>query len=209
MREYDLEKFIKNKHTKKLNEIVKKSGVKLEGNCLYRHHSNFKVRDHPDVDNLRFNLHSLAQRSNNIMEIGFNAGHSTLLSFLANPKLSFLSFDIATHKYTVPCAEYLQKHFDLTFIKGNSRKTVPAYTVKKKFDLIHIDGGHSQSIASNDVINCKKFAKKKSLLLIDDANQKGVRIVIEQYIKDHIIEEIPLTDLGLKETKFHKIFKYL
>ena len=70
------------------------------------------------------------------MEIGFNAGHSTLLSFLANPKLSFLSFDIATHKYTVPCAEYLQKHFDLTFIKGNSRKTaIPAYTVKKSLIL--------------------------------------------------------------------------
>ena len=210
MKVYSLDSFVNNKHTRAIKSIVFHTGVKLEGNCLYRHNSDFKIRDHKEVDNLRYNIHALAKRSKRILEVGFNAGHSALLSFLANPTVYFLAFDIASHAYTVPCAKYLSNYYNLELVTGNSKKTIPEYKApRSKFDLIHVDGGHSQTMASNDIMNCKKFAKKNTLLLVDDANQKGVKTVIEQYIKDGILEEVPLKQLKLKETKYHKLFRYL
>ena len=65
-----------------LENICKKTGELVEGNC-FTEHLNIDNK----IDSLLYkqcNHFSLGKMSNKIMEIGFNAGHSSLLYLLAN-----------------------------------------------------------------------------------------------------------------------------
>jgi hypothetical protein len=53
---------------KELDEIIKKSR-KMEGNCLYKHHSEF---DYFNKGNLRYYIFTLHKNINSILEVGFN-----------------------------------------------------------------------------------------------------------------------------------------
>jgi predicted O-methyltransferase YrrM len=108
----------------------------------------------------------------NILEIGFNAGHSADL-FLSNSLSNVTSFDINDHN-SVKCGkEYIDKKFPSrhTLIIGDSTKTIPEYIINnnsKTFDLIFIDGGHTYEIAMADLLNCKKLAHKDTIVIMDD-----------------------------------------
>lgn len=108
----------------------------------------------------------------NVMEIGFNGGHSAEIFLSSNKNINMVSFDIGEHDYVK-----LGKHFiDKTYpgrhqlIIGDSLKTVPEYykTVNKKFDLIFIDGGHDYHTAKYDLINCKNLSHDKTIVIMDD-----------------------------------------
>ena len=109
----------------------------------------------------------------NVMEIGFNAGHSAEIFLNTNRTLSLTSFDLGQHKY-VPVAKgyidamYPNRH---TLILGNSTETVPKYihaNPDKTFDLIFIDGGHDYKVSNADLVNCKKLANKDTVVIMDD-----------------------------------------
>ncbi len=110
---------------------------------------------------------------NNVMEIGFNAGHSAELFLENNPSMTLTSFDLGAHPY-VSTAKYFidtvypNRH---TLILGDSRVTVPDYSKKNpqtRFDIIFIDGGHQYDIAKKDILNCIKLAHHDTLVLLDD-----------------------------------------
>ena len=93
-----------------------------------------------------------------------------------------------------PAVKYLVNkfpHIHINFIKGNSTKTIPNTTVEQTYDLIHIDGGHSFDVAYADIKNCKKFAHKSTLLIIDDCsyNRKNSCLsgAVNKAIKNKII----------------------
>ena len=119
-----------------------------------------------------------------------------------------LSFDICDHKYTQLCADYLTSHYDFSFIVGNSLNTIPSYPKPDKYDLIHIDGGHNEFIACCDLINCKQFSHKNSILVIDDAQHPHMQYLIKVFIKSNIIYEVDYNKMGLKPTLYHRIFRY-
>lgn len=108
----------------------------------------------------------------NVMEIGFNAGHSAELFLSANKNINLVSFDIGSHDYVKFGKELIDTNFPNrhTLIIGNSLNTVPEYAKKtnKKFDLIFIDGGHSYEVAKNDLLNCKQLAHENTILILDD-----------------------------------------
>jgi len=116
-----------------------------------------------------------------VMEIGFNGGHSSELFLSSNQNIEVVSFDIGEHSYVKLGKEFIDKTYPNRhqLIIGNSLETVPYYSnnVNKKFDVIFIDGGHIYDVAKGDIINCKKLAHDKTIVIMDDTiiNQNWLR----------------------------------
>lgn len=106
----------------------------------------------------------------NILEIGFNAGHSADTFLTYNSNCNLVSFDIGEHSYVKIAKEYIDRTYPArhTLILGDSTKTIPKYETDIKFDLIFIDGGHSYEVARADLMNCKRFSHKDTIVIIDD-----------------------------------------
>ena len=119
-------------------------------------------------------LKSLINKPNlNIMEIGFNAGHSAEIFLKNNKDLTLTSFDLGQHPYVIAAKEYIDTTYPNrhTLIIGDSRKTIPSYLQShklQKFDIIFIDGGHDYDIAKSDIENCFHLAHKDTIVILDD-----------------------------------------
>ena len=204
----DSKSFLENQIILGLNKTIIDSGVKPEGSCLYWHQS-FNFRNDINSENNRQNLYTLTKSAKNILEIGFNGGHSSALFLHANPKIKILSFDIAYHKYTVPCVEYLKKlNYNIEFVKGSSDITVPKYEVKTKYDIICIDGGHGYDIAEKDLINCKKFAHENTFVVFDDTHCLHLQNLLSYYLNEKLIEEVDYQNY-LRKSETQRVFKYI
>ena len=178
-------------HFDKLYTICKEIGEEVEGNCF---------TEHLNIDNTineliykQLNHFILGMNATNIMEIGFNAGHSSLLYLLANPNSKLTIFDICEHKYTIPCFKYLQSVFPdrLQIFPGDSTKTVPEFYTNNsntKFDLIHIDGAHFGDIPNKDFYNSLKLAS--DIIIWDDTQIKTLNDLLNGYIKKGLVSEI-------------------
>ena len=190
-----------------LENICRNIGESVEGNCFTKHlNINEKI---PVLLFKQCNHFSLGKISNKIMEIGFNAGHSSLLYLLSNPNSKIVIFDICEHKYTIPCFEYLQSMFPnrLEMYQGDSTITVPAYNnnnkLNKKFDLIHIDGCHDTNIANIDFHNCLNLAN--DIIIWDDTQMEPLNNLLNNFIKNGIVYEVPLYKTYVYEHRICRI----
>lgn len=106
----------------------------------------------------------------NVLEIGFNAGHSAEIFLKNNKQIHLTSFDLGYHDYTLPGKRYIDEIYPNrhTLILGDSLIQVPKYSENKKFDIIFIDGGHAYNVAYGDIINCKKLAHDNTIIIMDD-----------------------------------------
>ena len=192
----------------RLNEIVKESGERIEGNCFYQHHSDFKLRK--DTENLRQDLIDLGSKAGSILEIGTNAGHSL---FLMNTKKSengiIVGVDKCFHKYTQPCMDYFStiSKCPFEFYAGKSENIYPALINKfpEHFNLIHIDGGHSTRVLENDITKCFHLSHTNTLVLIDDTTHSNIKKVCDKYISTGFLIE---QEEVLLDNKKHRLFKY-
>ena len=109
----------------------------------------------------------------NVMEIGFNAGHSSEVFLGNNRDLTLTSFDLGAHNYVRVAKEYIDTTYPNrhTLIIGDSKMSVPNFYKNykdKKFDFIFIDGGHDYETARRDLENCYHLAHKDTIVAIDD-----------------------------------------
>jgi predicted O-methyltransferase YrrM len=141
----------------------------------------------------------------NVMEIGFNAGHSAEVFLNNNKNLNLISFDLGEHNYVKTAKEYIDINYPNRhkLILGDSRITVPKYfndNKEVKFDIIFIDGGHSYEIAKADVENCINLANKDSIIIVDDIYtpdwrfNDAVRKVWDEYLSQNKLIELNRKD---------------
>lgn len=125
-----------------------------------------------------------------VCEVGFNAGFSTLLLLLANPNITVQCLDLGEHSYTLPAFQQLQKDFGerIQLLLGDSQTTMK--TLSEGYDFVHVDGGHTESIALSDCREALRILNSKGLLLLDDTNLTAVQKGMQPFLSQ--VEEVPL-----------------
>lgn len=134
----------------------------------------------------RKNIAEACRGASEMMEIGFNTGFSATLLLTSNPRAHLTIFDLGCHPYVVPCYRWVQAHFPdrTTLILGDSTKTVPEFIEKnpqRKFDFIHVDGGHGERVATSDIRQSLRLLAKKSTMVVDDTQYQPVRKAMAKF----------------------------
>jgi predicted O-methyltransferase YrrM len=187
-----------------LIHIIKNTNEKLEGNIFMFHETNtytdLFINKAKNISNLVLN-----KNIKNVMEIGFNSGFSTLLMLISNPELKITCFDLGEHKYTLPCYEELKEIFGdrIELIIGDSMKTLPL--INNHYDLIHIDGGHSNEVAESDIIQSHRLSKDRTILIMDDYDFSNLHELWDVYIKKFNLHNL---QISLYDSPHHDI-KYV
>ena len=120
-----------------------------------------------------------------VCETGYNLGHSAALAFIANPNMTVISFDMATHLSTVHSVALLQEKFPgkLVVVLGDSQKSVPDYFSNNKdavCDVVLVDGGHEGNIPISDLINFRKASKGTDGRIDVEKRLEDFRVKIEE-----------------------------
>ena len=176
-------------HLKNIENIVKSVSEYIEGNCFTANNTFIYA---PDQFPKQLNIYEFGLKCNNILEIGFNAGHSALLMLLANPKLIIDVFDINHHKYTELCFNYLNDKFNGRLIShwGSSVETLSKIT-ESKWDGFHIDGCHLEEVATIDINNVIRLSNPNNLIMIDDTQMIWLKELMFKMIGENKFEQKP------------------
>jgi len=198
--EYDAKANQMRKYVEDIHSIILSCVVPLEGNCFY-HHNTLSL--YPELYSKQVNLVWCGKHAKtHICEIGFNAGHSTMLMLLgrdATP-LDFTIFDIGHHAYTRPCLEYIKKefgHVKFEYIEGDSTQTMKSWISAHPdsvgiYDVVHVDGGHSEHCIRNDMINADKLVRAGGIIIVDDTNSETINKYVNLYIQIGNYQEVQL-----------------
>jgi predicted O-methyltransferase YrrM len=206
-KEYDLLKIKKDSMVADLHAIIVNSNSVLEGNSFYEHRT---LKLHDDLYTKQVNLFTAGKKADKkICEIGFNAGHSSMLMLLARDQSPFnlTVFDIGEHAYTRPCLEYIKlrfPHIDIEYIEGDSTVMVPNWLSKHPeaagtYDVVHVDGGHIEHCIFHDMTNADILVKLNGIIIIDDTYLKTINSYVEKYLSTG-----KYTEVDILPTKFYQ-----
>jgi hypothetical protein len=180
-----------------IKQIIIDTKSYLEGNSFYYHNSLHRFAE---LYTKQLNLFWCGKQANTkICEIGFNAGHSTMLMLLGRQgPLDFTVFDIGMHEYTKPCLKYLESKFNqvrFEYIEGDSALTMPKWIKDNEaavgtYDVVHVDGGHSEYCIFNDMKNADMLVKKGGIVIVDDTNIDYINGYVDFYILNGSYREL-------------------
>jgi predicted O-methyltransferase YrrM len=177
-------------HFENLTRIVEETKEPLEESIMTKHFSM----------NIEFNLkqidlYTLTRYSKNILNIGFNAGHSTLIMLLSNSRSQITCFDIMEHKYSERCYEYLRQHFPnrIKLVEGDSINTLHVYKTESKFDMVNINGSQTSREMNLDFWNAKSLSTNDAFVIWNNLDfYSGGYVLWEGFIRDNFINNIKL-----------------
>ena len=153
--------------------------------------------------------------NNNICEIGFNAGHSSILILEGQEckSFNFTIFDLGEHNYMKPCFNFIKntyKNANIELIEGDSIETISKWINNNKlgtFSLIHIDGGHSKECIENDMKYANLLIENNGIIVIDDTDYIDINNCVDYYIKNRNYEEIILLEMNSNYSSPHRIIQ--
>lgn len=153
--------------------LVRAIGETLEGNIFSK---NQTLEQYEPFYAKQRNLAVIAQHADTALEIGFNAGFSSLLMLMANPALRLTCVDIGSHAYVLPCFEFIRARFPgrIDLLVGNSVHVLKDLRDTKRFDLVHIDGCHDPIVAQQDIDNSVALASDAGVIVMDDTDDRGL-----------------------------------
>jgi len=204
----------KNEILNNLKNIIIDSKTPLEGNSFYAHET---LSLYPELYTKQVNLFWCGKNaSSRICEIGFNAGHSAMLMLLGRDKtpVDFTIFDIGHHAYTSPCLKYIETKFsnvNFEYIEGNSILTMSKWisdnpSLVGTYDLIHVDGGHTEECIINDMKHADILVKKGGVIVVDDTGCSHINSTTNDYINTGKYTELDvLTTYGYVHRVIQKI----
>ena len=186
-----------------LKTIIRLSGTPLEGSSFYYHAT---LNLYPELYTKQLNLFWCGQQAaTKICEIGFNAGHSTMLMLLGRPKtpLNFTIFDIGMHAYTRPCLTYMNSQFphaEFEYVEGDSTVTMPKWINANMdqvgtYDVVHVDGGHDEECMRSDTRNADTLLRSGGIMIIDDTNYDHIK-----YRVDIMVASARYTEIDVLKT---------
>lgn len=184
--------------------IIEESGETIEGNLF----TEDGILAMSDIFILKIrNVCNMARISDNVLEIGFNAGFSAALMLFANPKLKLTCIDIGQYKYTAPCFEKLKKIFAdrIQIIYGDSCKVLS--TLYTQYDMIHIDVRPTIDVAVNDINQAYRLSRHGTILIMDGYNFLTLNEIWNSAIKQFNLKnlEVQLLHTNLHDIKYcHK-----
>lgn len=114
-----------------------------------------------------------------ILEIGFNAGASALLFLMTNPNLHYHSIDIVENQKSVA---YIGTNFKRFRFYKKSSFDLPDIRMFNQYDLVFIDGDHSEVGVKNDIEKSLLF--NPQYILLDDFKHPS-----HSYIEKIILED--------------------
>lgn len=197
-----------------LEGIVSGTGASLEGNSFYYHGT---LNLYPQLFTKQLNLYWCGkQAATRLCEIGFNAGHSAMLLLLGrgDVPLDFTIFDIGHHVYTRPTLQYIESqfpHVKMEYIEGNSITTMPHWISNNPsavgtYDVVHVDGGHSDECIHNDMINADRLTRIGGIIIVDDSHCYNIKNVITYYLSSGRYTEVDvLHTIGYQHRVIRKI----
>ena len=110
-----------------------------------------------------------------VCEVGFMAGHTSLLFLLALPSARVVSFDLGDTPWAAEQGRLLQQafgpeRFDVTF--GLSNETLPQYHMDHpalRCDVVFVDGDKCPDARLDDFLHLRAMATGGALVLFDEA----------------------------------------
>ena len=128
-----------------------------------------------------------SSKAKNILEIGFNGGHSAETMLKSSDSSYIVSVDIGFHHYVKFGYYFLKKKYKnrIKLLVGNSKEVLPQLIGNnKKFDLIFIDGGHDYDVVRSDLSNAIKMSDSNTLIVVDDVYYPTTEET-KEYFDDH------------------------
>jgi len=195
---YDSYKSNKQAYLDDIQKIILAKKGFIEGNAFYIDGTNELL---PELYTKQVNLFWCGkQAEKRICEIGFNAGHSTMLMLLGREKsaLDFTIFDIGHHSYTKHCLEYIRSKFtkvNFEYIEGDSTLTMPIWIRENNkytglYDVVHVDGGHTENCILNDMKHADILVKLNGIIIIDDTNHSQINKYVDVYLETGKYKEL-------------------
>jgi len=169
--------------------IIQSRSKYLDGNLFYVYLQDaINGMPHDSLKVKRDNFINLIKNKRNILEIGFNAGHSILLALLVNDKVKITVIDTCQHTYTESCFFYLNRLFPgrISLKKGNSVDVLSELN-GERFDFIHYDGGKEKTI-QKDIELTRDLVANDHVLVIDDMQNKKLNNIVLELEKNEIID---------------------
>lgn len=159
-----------------LTTMNEKTGEIMEGNC-YTVHVTKEKNEH--LSSKRENLKKFAKNCSDVLEIGFNAGHSAAIFLHSNPYMTLTCVDIGFHKYTEVCYLHLKEIYGdrIQLIICDSKNMTHHLDERyyRKFDGVHVDGYHFNFHFVNDTMSVLKYLRDNALFIMDDVQDVSIQ----------------------------------